>query len=298
MFDTVHFDLKGYLNKEAQIVNQALENYLPKQGQYAKNLGEVMRYSVFPGGKRFRPILTLSTAAALNADPALALPAACAFELVHCFSLVHDDLPCMDNDDLRRGKPTNHVIYGECTATLAGDALQAEAFRTILESDLPLEARAEAARLLAEAAGIDGICGGQQLDMEGDGKLLSREQLIEIHTRKTAAMIRAACRMGIACGNGSEEQIQAAEKYAHALGLAFQIRDDMLDVISTNEELGKPIGSDAQEQKTTFMSLYGLERCQQEVHALTEEAAQAVGSVFSNAEFLQQLARSLETRRN
>ena len=134
--------------------------------------------------------------------------------------------------------------------------------------------------------------------MEGDGKVLSREELIEIHTRKTAAMIRAACLMGIACGNGSEEQIQAAETYAQALGLAFQIRDDMLDVISTNEELGKPIGSDEQEQKTTFMSLYGLAQCEREVHELTEQAAQAVSSVFPNAEFLQQLARSLETRRN
>ena len=218
--------------------------------------------------------------------------------MVHTYSLIHDDLPCMDNDDLRRGKPTNHVVYGECTATLAGDALQAEAFRTILESQLPVEARAECARLLAEAAGIDGICGGQQLDMEGDGKSLTREQLIEIHTRKTAAMIRAACRMGIACGNGSTEQVAAAETYAQALGLAFQIRDDMLDVISTNEELGKPIGSDAEDGKTTFMSLYGLERCEQEVHELTEQAAAAVADVFSNGEFLQQLARSLESRRS
>ena len=291
-------DFQTIYHQDKVKIDQALASYFVNPAAPYHRLLESMHYSLTAGGKRLRPVLVLAFCRACGGDDEKALPVACALEMVHTYSLIHDDLPCMDNDDLRRGKPTNHVIYGECTATLAGDALQAEAFRTILESDLPAEARAEAARILAEAAGIDGICGGQQLDMEGDGKVLSREELIEIHTRKTAAMIRAACLMGIACGNGSEEQIQAAETYAQALGLAFQIRDDMLDVISTNEELGKPIGSDAQEQKTTFMSLYGLEQCEREVHSLTEEAAQAVGSVFPNAEFLQQLARSLETRRN
>ena len=291
-------DFKTAYDQDKALVDQALQGYFADQSVPYARLLESMHYSLTAGGKRLRPVLVLAFCRACGGDVQKALPVACALEMVHTYSLIHDDLPCMDNDDLRRGKPTNHVIYGECTATLAGDALQAEAFRTILESDLPTEARAECARLLAEAAGIDGICGGQQLDMEGDGKLLSRDQLIEIHTRKTAAMIRAACRMGIACGNGSAEQIQAAETYAQALGLAFQIRDDMLDVISTNEELGKPIGSDAEEQKTTFMSLYGLEHCRKEVHALTERAAQAVGNVFSNAVFLQELARSLESRRS
>ena len=291
-------DFQTLYHQDKTMIDQALASYFSNPAAPYHRLLESMHYSLTAGGKRLRPVLVLEFCRACGGDAEKALPVACALEMVHTYSLIHDDLPCMDNDDLRRGKPTNHVIYGECTATLAGDALQAEAFRTILESDLPAEARAEAARILAEAAGIDGICGGQQLDMEGDGKILSREELIEIHTRKTAAMIRAACLMGIACGNGSEEQIQAAETYAQALGLAFQIRDDMLDVISTNEELGKPIGSDAQEQKTTFMSLYGLEQCEREVRTLTEQAVQAVGSVFSNAEFLQQLARSLETRRN
>lgn len=291
-------DFQTVYQNDKALVDQALSDYFSDSSAPYHRLLESMHYSLTAGGKRLRPVLVLAFCRACGGDVKKALPAACALEMVHTYSLIHDDLPCMDNDDLRRGKPTNHVIYGECTATLAGDALQAEAFRTILESDLPVEARAEVARLLSEAAGIHGICGGQQLDMEGDGKLLTREQLIEIHSRKTAAMIRAACLMGIACGDGSEEQIRAAETYAQAIGLAFQIRDDMLDVISTNEELGKPIGSDAQEQKTTFMSLYGLEQCEREVRTLTEQAVQAVGSVFSNAEFLQQLARSLETRRN
>ena len=291
-------DFQTIYNQDKLLIDQALNRYFSDSDAPYHRLLESMHYSLTAGGKRLRPVLVLAFCRACGGDALKALPVACALEMVHTYSLIHDDLPCMDNDNLRRGKPTNHVIYGECTATLAGDALQAEAFRSILEADLPLETRAETARLLAEAAGVDGICGGQQLDMEGDGKLLTREELIEIHTRKTAAMIRAACLMGIACGNGSEEQIQAAETYAQALGLAFQIRDDMLDVISTNEELGKPIGSDAQEQKTTFMSLYGLEQCEREVHALTDEAVQAVSRVFPNAEFLQQLVRSLETRRN
>lgn len=291
-------DFQTLYNQDKVMVDQALQGYFSDSGKPYGKLLESMHYSLTAGGKRLRPVLVLAFCRACGGDVNKALPVACALEMVHTYSLIHDDLPCMDNDDLRRGKPTNHVIYGECTATLAGDALQAEAFRTILESDLPVEARAECARLLSEAAGTEGICGGQQLDMEGDGKLLSRDELIEIHTRKTAAMIRAACRTGIACGNGSAEQIQAAEVYAQALGLAFQIRDDMLDVISTNEELGKPIGSDAEEQKTTFMSLYGLEHCREEVHQLTEQAAEAVGSVFSNAAFLQDLARSLESRRS
>ena len=291
-------DFKHAYEQDKLLVDQALERcFLDGTAPYHRLL-ESMHYSLTAGGKRLRPVLVLAFCRACGGDVEQALPAACALEMVHTYSLIHDDLPCMDNDDLRRGKPTNHVVFGECTATLAGDALQAEAFRTILESDLPLEARAECARLLSEAAGVNGICGGQQLDMEGDGKLLTKEQLTEIHTRKTAAMIRAACRMGIACGSGTERQIEAAEAYAQALGLAFQIRDDMLDVISTNEELGKPIGSDAQEQKTTFMSLFGLERCEREVHALTERAAAVVDDVFPNAEFLQALARSLETRRN
>ena len=240
--------------QDKERIDQALSSYFADSAAPYHRLLESMHYSLTAGGKRLRPVLVLAFCRACGGDVEKALPVACALEMVHTYSLIHDDLPCMDNDDLRRGKPTNHVIYGECTATLAGDALQAEAFRTILESDLPISARAEAARLLSEAAGIHGICGGQQLDMEGD--------------------------------------------YAQALGLAFQIRDDMLDVISTNEELGKPIGSDEQEQKTTFMSLYGLAHCEREVHELTEQAAQAVSSVFPNAEFLQQLARSLETRRN
>lgn len=290
-------DFQTAYNCDKNTVDQALAKYFQDSTAPYHTLLEAMRYSLNAGGKRLRPILVLAFCRACGGDAEAALPVACAIEMVHTYSLIHDDLPCMDNDDLRRGKPTNHVIYGECTATLAGDALQAEAFRAILESGLSAETRAECARILAEAAGSAGICGGQQLDMEGEQKQLTKDELFEIHKRKTAVMIRAACLMGVICGNGTPEQVQAAEEYAEALGLAFQIRDDMLDVISTVEELGKPIGSDAQEGKTTFMSLYGAERCQQYVHELTEQAAAAVVGRFAEPAFLQTLARSLEARR-
>ena len=263
-----------------------------------KQLFDAMRYSLLAGGKRIRPILVLEFCRICGGDWRSALPFACALEMIHTYSLIHDDLPCMDNDDYRRGRLTNHKVFGECTATLAGDALQAEAFRTILSTALPAEVRAECARLLAEAAGENGICGGQQLDMEGEGKALTKEELMDINDRKTSAMIYAACLMGVTCGGGNEQQRAAAAKYAKALGLAFQIRDDMLDVISTESELGKPIGSDAREGKNTFMALYGLERCGAYVHELSEQAAAAVDGAFADSAFLQQLARSLADRKN
>ena len=262
------------------------------------NLYDAMRYSLLAGGKRLRPVLAQAFCELCGGSAMDALPFAAAVEMVHTYSLIHDDLPCMDNDDLRRGKPTNHVVYGECTATLAGDALQAEAFHTILSTELPADVRAECARLLAEAAGENGICGGQQLDMEGEGKVLTKEELMDINDRKTSAMIHAACLMGVTCGGGNAQQRAAAAQYAKALGLAFQIRDDMLDVISTEAELGKPIGSDAREGKNTFMALYGLERCGAYVHELSEQAAAAVDGVFADSAFLQQLARSLADRKN
>ena len=278
-------DYQTQYHEYKALADAALNTYFTDTGVSYHRLLEAMHYSLAAGGKRLRPVLVLAFCAACGGDVRAALPVACAVEMVHTYSLIHDDLPCMDNDDLRRGKPTNHVVFGECTATLAGDALQAEV-------------RAECARLLAEAAGENGICGGQQLDMEGEGKALTKEELMDINDRKTSAMIYAACLMGVTCGGGNEQQREAAAKYAKALGLAFQIRDDMLDVISTESELGKPIGSDAREGKNTFMALYGLERCGAYVHELSEQAAAAVDGAFADSAFLQQLARSLADRKN
>ena len=277
----------------------ALEGCFPEGSDLPQHrLIKAMRYSLLAGGKRIRPVLVLAFCEAAGGETKEALPIACAVEMLHTYSLIHDDLPCMDNDDLRRGKPTNHVAFGEFTAILAGDALQAEAFGTILRSDLPARVRAGCAEALANAAGIDGICGGQQLDMEGNGKALDEKQLIELQSRKTGSLLAAACLMGAIAGGATAEQREAALIYGSALGAAFQIRDDMLDELSTAEELGKPIGSDRREEKATFMSLYGREECLMRIEKLTGYAKKTVSEAFRNPMFLMNFADELSMRRS
>ena len=278
------------------LIDAKLAEYFRADDMPQAGLFESMRYSLNAGGKRIRPILVLEFCRITGGDCDKALPAACAIEMLHTYSLIHDDLPCMDNDDLRRGKPTNHVVYGECTATLAGDALQAEAFGTILRSELPAEARAECARILADAVGADGMCGGQFLDMIGENKMLTAQELDEINSRKTGALLIAACTMGVAAAGGSDKQLEAAAMFGAAIGAAFQIRDDMLDVISTSEQLGKPIGSDAQEHKNTYMALYGADRCMEMIKKLTEQAKAVLNEAFDDTAFLCELADSMVTR--
>lgn len=278
------------------LIDAKLAEYFRADDMPQAGLFESMRYSLNAGGKRIRPILVLEFCRITGGDCDKALPAACAIEMLHTYSLIHDDLPCMDNDDLRRGKPTNHVVYGECTATLAGDALQAEAFGTILRSELPAEARAECARILADAVGADGMCGGQFLDMIGENKKLTAQELDEINSRKTGALLMAACTMGVAAAGGSDKQLEAAAMFGAAIGAAFQIRDDMLDVISTSEQLGKPIGSDAQEHKNTYMALYGADRCMEMIKKLTEQAKAVLNEAFDDTAFLCELADSMVTR--
>lgn len=284
------------LKEYKALIDTKLAEYFRADDMPQAGLFEAMRYSLNAGGKRIRPILVLEFCRITGGNCDKALPVACAIEMLHTYSLIHDDLPCMDNDDLRRGKPTNHVVYGECTATLAGDALQAEAFGTILRSALPAESRAECARILADAVGADGMCGGQFLDMIGENKLLTADELDEINSRKTGALLIAACTMGVAAAGGNEKQSEAARRFGAAIGAAFQIRDDMLDVISTSEQLGKPIGSDAQEHKNTYMALYGAERCMKMIEKLTEVAKAALNEAFDDTAFLCDLADSMVTR--
>ncbi len=284
------------LKEYKALIDTKLAEYFRADDMPQAGLFEAMRYSLNAGGKRIRPILVLEFCRITGGDCDKSLPVACAIEMLHTYSLIHDDLPCMDNDDLRRGKPTNHIVYGECTATLAGDALQAEAFGTILRSELPAEARAECARILADAVGADGMCGGQFLDMIGENKLLTADELDEINSRKTGALLIAACTMGVAAAGGNEKQSEAARRFGAAIGAAFQIRDDMLDVISTSEQLGKPIGSDAQEHKNTYMALYGAERCMKMIEKLTEVAKAALNEAFDDTAFLCDLADSMVTR--
>lgn len=261
-------------------------------------LAESMRYSLLAGGKRIRPVLALAFCDALGGDIEKALPAACALEMIHTYSLIHDDLPCMDDDVLRRGKPTNHVVYGECTATLAGDALQSLAFETLASAPLESGRIVRCLKILSEAAGYRGMCQGQFLDMEGEGKSLTAEELTHINNLKTGALLSGACRMGAAAAGADEKQLEAAGIFGSLLGLAFQIRDDVLDVISTDAELGKSVGSDVQEHKNTYMALLGMEGCNREISRLTASAVAVLEENFTDTAFLSDLARSLAERVN
>jgi len=265
-----------------------------KRGFPFDGLLEAMDYSLMAGGKRVRPVLVLAFCRLCGGDARDALDAACAVELLHTYSLIHDDLPCMDNDDLRRGKPTCHKAFGECTAVLAGDALQAEAFGKLLRCALPAERRAAVAEALADAAGVDGICGGQFLDMDAAHPPRTEDALSELQSRKTGALLVAACRMGVLAAGGTPEAEARAMAYGAALGAAFQIRDDMLDELAEEQRLGKPIGSDRAAGKTTFMTLYGRARCQAMVEKLTAAARDAVPG--PEGAFLRDLADSLAGR--
>ena len=295
------------LTKEMTLAKEMVEKHLAEFFP-GKGLREAMRYSLLAGGKRIRPILAMKFCETAGGSMEEALDFGCGVEMLHTYSLIHDDLPCMDNDDLRRGKPTNHKVYGECMATLAGDALQAAAFQTVLSAPGPWRrdgqyAPAVAAELLAEAAGEGGMCGGQYLDTVGDGKVIhTAEELTAINDKKTGALLRAACMMGVAASAGRRTVdgscMDAARDYATYLGLAFQIRDDMLDVMGDQAEFGKPIGSDAEQGKSTYVSILGLEECEKRVLALTEQAKSALetGSWPGGTAFLRALADSLAHR--
>ncbi|MEY8386284.1 polyprenyl synthetase family protein [Oscillospiraceae bacterium 38-13] len=289
-------EFQQQLEAARRMVEARLEQFFTGAG-----LEEAMRYSLLAGGKRIRPILTMKFCEAAGGTMEEALDFGCGVEMLHTYSLIHDDLPCMDNDDLRRGKPTNHKVYGECVATLAGDALQAAAFQTVLSAG---EGGCLAAKLLADAAGERGMCGGQYWDTTGTGRPRTEEALTEINDRKTGALLRAACTMGIAAAMGRRTVdvacMEAAGAYATHLGLAFQIRDDILDAVSTAGELGKPIGSDAANRKATYVTLLGVEACEERVMAYTARAREALAGCAwpGDTAFLLELADSLAVRRN
>ena len=228
---------QGYLSLIEPALSAA---FASQRGFEFDGLLDAMSYSLTAGGKRIRPVLTLEFARINGLEPEKALPVACAVEMLHTYSLIHDDLPCMDNDDLRRGKPTNHRVFGESTAVLAGDALQAEAFGAILRSALPVEARASCAEILAGAAGVDGICGGQYMDLSAEGHALSADELSSLQGRKTGALLAGACMLGAAAAGADEKAVETAGQYGAQLGAAFQIRDDMLDVMSTESSWASP----------------------------------------------------------
>ena len=279
-------------------IDAALDRYFRPAGIPFDGLLEAMRYSLLAGGKRVRPILTLAFAGAVGGGVEGALPVACAVEMLHTYSLIHDDLPCMDDDDLRRGRPTNHRAFNEWTAVLAGDALQAEAFGAILRSGLPPERKAACAEYLAGVAGVDGICGGQFMDMASEGLELSEEKLFDIVNRKTGALLVTACALGVISAGGTERQEETACRYGAALGLAFQARDDLLDALGTEAVLGKTVGSDQRQGKRTLYDLLGRETCERFIAQMTVLAKDIAKENFADCAFLCDLAEGLAFRTN
>ena len=296
--DSNFSEMKSEFQRCSMLVEEKLSGYFLQKAGY-ETLLEAMRYSLLGGGKRIRAVLCLKFCEAVGGDISKAINNACALEMLHSYTLIHDDLPCMDNDDFRRGKPSNHIKYDLFTATLAGDALQAAAFETLLKSNLPAETVVEMGKVFAEAAGPHGICAGQYLDISGEGKNHTETQLKEIHNLKTSALISVSSKLGVLAAGGTAKQITAAEKYSKALGLAFQVRDDLLDITSTPEELGKPVGSDKKEGKITFASIYGVEKCNQIIKEETQKAIDAIsGGIFNDDRFLIWLAVMLENRKS
>ena len=295
------FDLTRYVEARRMLVDEALERVLPPETAAPPTLHRAMRYSVRAGGKRLRPILVIAGAEAVGGSAEQVMETACALEMIHTYSLIHDDLPAMDNDDARRGLLTNLKVFGEAFAILAGDALLTLAFKLIaLNGARTGDARIIATLVtdIADAAGTDGMVGGQVVDIESEGKAFSAETLDYIHTHKTAALIRASLCAGSLIARGSTEELAAIKTCGEALGLAFQIVDDILDVEGSTEELGKTAGKDAQQQKATYPAYHGLEASRAKARTLIDQAKQAVAPLGARAEPISALAEFIFQRRS
>lgn len=287
------FDLEKKLREYCDTVNTALDLAIPEKDEPAV---KSMRYSIFAGGKRIRAAMILAFCELFGGDIKKAVPFACAIEMIHTYSLIYDDLPCMDNDTLRRGKPTNHIVFGESTALMAGAALYARAFETVLESpDLSSEQKLEGIDVLLSASGLKGIISGQMLDIENRPGL-TKDEVMRIHELKTSAMLEASALLGCIASDCSEKEKNIALAYAKNVGLAFQIKDDILDVSGTVEDMGKTLGKDKASMKTTFVDILGLENAQKEVDRLSAEAKESVANIEKN-DFLLALADYLANRR-
>jgi len=295
-------ELEAYLAERRRLVDQALDRLLPPAETYPRLLHEAIRYSIFAGGKRLRPILAIAAAEAVGGEVEGVLPIAAALECIHTYSLIHDDLPSMDDDDFRRGKPTCHKVYGEALAILAGDALLTLAFELLSQGAIAqgMDAARHSTLIqeIAKAAGSRGMVGGQSVDILSQGKVIDQETLLYLHTHKTGALIRASVIAGGLVAGASEEQIGALSRYGERIGLAFQIVDDLLDVTGTTEELGKPAKSDLRHGKATYPALLGKERSEREVERLTAEAKEALQPFGGRAWALHAIAEYLATRRS
>jgi geranylgeranyl diphosphate synthase type II len=295
---TPDFDLKQYLEARRLTVEEALEVALPQQDGPETRVVEAMRYSLFAGGKRLRPILCLAASEAVGGDLKAAMPAGCALEMIHTYSLIHDDLPAMDDDDLRRGKPTNHKVFGEAIAILAGDGLLTEAFVLLSDYNSLLPERAvQVIGVIAEAASYRGMVGGQVVDILSQNKRADLETVQQMHSRKTAALIAAATESGALAGTGSEAQVAALARYGRAIGLAFQIADDILDIEGDTELLGKTTGADEARGKVTYPAAVGLERSRQAANEMVNDALAELEGFDDRANPLRSLANYIITRK-
>lgn len=290
-------DLQKYLTARVALVDKALGQHLPKETVKPFTIHKAMRYSIFVGGKRLRPVLCLAAAEACCGKEAAALPHACAVECIHTYSLIHDDLPCMDDDDLRRGKPTNHKVFGEGVAVLAGDALLTVAFEILARAKETSRYKMPALiKDLSVASGSLWLIGGQVADLEGEGKKLGPDELKFIHRAKTAALLTAAIRLGAMSANATPAQLKNLTTFGQSVGLAFQVIDDILDVTQTSEKLGKSAGKDIAAQKATYPGIFGLEKSRKEAHRLTNAARNALKPFGKKGDRLNALADYLLNR--
>lgn len=290
-------DFTTYYNNQRKLIDSFLENRSAKKG--ISKVDDAMAYSLLAGGKRIRPVLLMATAEALGVKGYNYLPVACGLEMIHTYSLIHDDLPCMDDDDYRRGRLTNHKVFGEAMAVLAGDGLLTLAFEVMLEQkNVDPRVLIETVREMAMCAGNFGMVGGQGLDLENEGKSISAEELRKMHAGKTGALFIAAVRGGAHLAGANEQELLALTKFADLLGLAFQITDDILDVEGTTEDLGKPAGSDEKNHKSTYVSLYGLEAAKALAEKTVAEALECLEMFGENAEALREITRLMCSRKN
>lgn len=291
------------LKKRTEEIEAVLKSYLPREEGFAKTMAQAMNYSVLAGGKRLRPMLILETSRMFGGEDKLAYPFMAAMEMIHTHSLVHDDLPALDNDDYRRGRLTTHKVYGEAMGVLSGVALLNYAYEVMLTAfDLAEDEKArarviKALKVMSHKTGLYGMLGGQSVDVENDGKPMSREMIDYIYENKTSALIEGSMMAGAILGGASAEEVAVVEKAASGIGLAFQIQDDILDVTSTAEELGKPIHSDEKNHKTTYVTLMGIEKASQQVAELSEEAVKLLEGLNKKNEFLFTLVKELVGRR-
>jgi len=295
------FDLKAYLKEKRTLVEEALEQYLPKREGTYQLIVDAMRYSLFAGGKRLRPILCLTATEVVGGDLRVSLPVACAIELIHTYSLIHDDLPAMDDDDLRRGKPTSHKVFGEALAILAGDALLTEAFYLLTHPkftySIPDASLIRVIHLIAEASGFRGMVGGQVIDLKATGKKINAKELETMDRHKTGALIVASVQSGAILGGGTEEQIDSLGKYGYHIGLAFQIVDDVLDIEGTTIELGKEAKADQKMKKSTYPSILGLEKAKELASLHIRHAIDSLKGFGDEAEPLRAIAYYIKDRR-